>query len=132
MGTVTVDGDVTAGRITLNGGAGTGYTFTGWNTKADGTGTSYSAGANYSTNANATLYAEWRINTWAVTYNGNGSKDFSLEDHEAFVARALAEMPDSFVDGENYSWVSFPGGEHAYNCWALDLYNCLLAFFRFS
>ena len=29
VGTVTVDGDVTAGRITLNGGAGTGYTFTG-------------------------------------------------------------------------------------------------------
>ena len=74
-------------------------------------------------------FADCPIRFW---YNGNGSKDFSLEDHEAFVARALTEMPDSFVDGENYAWVSFPGGEHAYNCWALDLYNCLLAFFRFS
>lgn len=71
-------------------------------------------------------FADFPIRFW---YNGNGSKDFSLEDHETFVARALAEMPDSFVDGENYAWVSFPGGEHAYNCWALDLYNCLLAFF---
>lgn len=63
-------------------------------------------------------------------YNGNGSKDFSLENHEAFVAQALEQMPGSFQDGENYAWVSFPGGEHAYNCWALDLYNCLLVFFR--
>ena len=36
-----------------------GYTFTGWNTKADGTGTSYSPGASYSTNAALTLYAQW-------------------------------------------------------------------------
>ena len=63
-------------------------------------------------------------------YNGNGSKDFSLENHEEFVKQALEQMPGSFVDGENYAWVSFPGGEHAYNCWALDLYNTLLAFFR--
>lgn len=63
-------------------------------------------------------------------YNGNGSRDFSLEDHEAFVAQALAEMPERFVDGENYAWVCFPGGGHEYRCWALDLYNCLLAFFR--
>ena len=72
-------------------------------------------------------YADDPIRFW---YNGNGSKDFSLENHEQFVAQALEEMPGSFVDGENYAWVSFPGGEHAYNCWALDLYNCLLAFFR--
>lgn len=34
--------------------------FTGWNTKADGTGTVYAAGANYSPNYNGTtLYAQW-------------------------------------------------------------------------
>ena len=72
-------------------------------------------------------FASKPIRFW---YNGNGSKDFSLENHEQFVAQALEEMPGTFVDGENYAWVSFPGGEHAYNCWALDLYNTLLAFFR--
>ena len=36
-----------------------GYTFTGWNTKADGTGTSYTAGASYTANASVTLYAQW-------------------------------------------------------------------------
>jgi len=36
-----------------------GYTFKSWNTKADGTGTSYSPGAKYTSNANVTLYAQW-------------------------------------------------------------------------
>lgn len=35
------------------------YTFAGWNTAPDGSGTTYSAGATYSTNANLDLYAKW-------------------------------------------------------------------------
>lgn len=35
------------------------WTFNKWNTKADGTGTAYSAGASYSTDAHVTLYATW-------------------------------------------------------------------------
>ena len=50
----------------------TGYTFKNWNTKSDGTGTSYASGATYTANASITLYAIWKINTYAVTYNGNG------------------------------------------------------------
>lgn len=49
-----------------------GYTFTKWNTKADGTGTSYNAGATYTGNANLTLYAQWASSTYTVTYNANG------------------------------------------------------------
>lgn len=49
-----------------------GYTFDRWNTKADGTGTPYAAGGSYTANAAVTLYAIWQINTYAVTYNGNG------------------------------------------------------------
>ncbi|NLC25596.1 MAG: InlB B-repeat-containing protein [Fastidiosipila sp.] len=37
------------------------YTFIGWNTEADGTGTDYSAGASYSINASLTLYARWKL-----------------------------------------------------------------------
>jgi len=37
----------------------TGYTFAGWNTAADGSGTSYAPGASYTSNAAVTLYAKW-------------------------------------------------------------------------
>ncbi|GBU25512.1 hypothetical protein R83H12_02155 [Fibrobacteria bacterium R8-3-H12] len=37
----------------------TGYTFAGWNTVAGGGGTSYAAGASYTTNSDVTLYAQW-------------------------------------------------------------------------
>ena len=39
-----------------------GYTFTGWNTAANGTGTSYTAGDTFSISANTILYAQWEYN----------------------------------------------------------------------
>lgn len=39
----------------------TDYVFNGWNTKADGTGTNYAAGATYTANAALTLYAKWTL-----------------------------------------------------------------------
>jgi uncharacterized repeat protein (TIGR02543 family) len=50
----------------------TGYTFSKWNTKQDGTGTSYSAGASYTANASATLYAQWTANKYTISFNANG------------------------------------------------------------
>jgi uncharacterized repeat protein (TIGR02543 family) len=41
-----------------------GYSFVGWNTAANGSGTSYSDGASYSFTSNVTLYAQWQIPTW--------------------------------------------------------------------
>ena len=39
-----------------------GYSFNGWNTQADGLGTSYSIGAKFSISENTTLYAQWTAN----------------------------------------------------------------------
>ena len=50
----------------------TGYTFVNWNTKKDGSGTTYKAGASYNGNANLTLYAQWRINKVYIKLNANG------------------------------------------------------------
>lgn len=36
------------------------HTFTGWNTRADGTGTGYAAGNTITPNSNLTLYAQWK------------------------------------------------------------------------
>ena len=42
----------------------TGYTFASWNTKADGSGTTYAAGATFTMgSANVTLYAQWTSNS---------------------------------------------------------------------
>ena len=49
-----------------------GHTFDHWDTAADGSGADYTAGQNYTTNANLTLYAIWAPNTFAVTYDANG------------------------------------------------------------
>jgi uncharacterized repeat protein (TIGR02543 family) len=40
-----------------------GYTFAGWNTDANGTGTNYDPGASYKMNAGVTLYAMWTVST---------------------------------------------------------------------
>ncbi|HVA70026.1 MAG TPA: InlB B-repeat-containing protein, partial [Acidimicrobiales bacterium] len=49
----------------------TGYTFTGWNTAANGTGVAYVNGASYAFTASATLYAQWTINAYIVTFSAN-------------------------------------------------------------
>lgn len=51
------------------------YTFTGWNTQADGTGTAYKPGDSFTLTEDTVLYAQWSKNAPAqvkVSYNANG------------------------------------------------------------
>jgi uncharacterized repeat protein (TIGR02543 family) len=50
-----------------------GYTFAGWNTTPDGSGTIYAGGTSFAIGANIILYAQWNATTYGVTYNGNTS-----------------------------------------------------------
>ena len=50
----------------------TGYTFQGWATSSSATTAAYAAGGSYTSDASITLYAVWKANTYAVTYNANG------------------------------------------------------------
>ena len=75
----------TAKALTANGFTKTGYTFKGWNTKADGSGTSYADKASVknlsSTNgATVTLYAQWTANKYTVAYNANGGSGTMATD----------------------------------------------------
>ena len=56
-------------QLRNNGYSRTGYTFSRWNTQANGQGTNYNAGANYTANAAATMYAQWTANTYTVTFD---------------------------------------------------------------
>jgi hypothetical protein len=56
----------------------TSYAFIGWNTLANGSGTTYSPGSSYIVGAsNIVLYAKWAP-TYPVTYNGNGNTGGSI------------------------------------------------------
>jgi uncharacterized repeat protein (TIGR02543 family) len=52
-----------------------GYTFAGWNAKANGSGTAFTDGALAKFNGNATFYAQWTVGsatTATITFNANG------------------------------------------------------------
>ena len=63
-----------------NGFTKTGYTFNGWNTAANGSGTSYAADATFTIEADVELFAQWTENAvtpdpgtqYTVTFNANG------------------------------------------------------------
>lgn len=57
----------------------TGYTFTGWNAQADGKGTDYTDGQEVSdltaNGAAVTLYAQWKPNTYTLTFQTKGGSE---------------------------------------------------------
>ena len=87
----------------------TGWHFTGWNTKADGTGDAYAAGATYTFTAahnleTVKLYAQWEANTYTVSFNCNGGEacaPITVTYGEAYGR----QLPACFVDGmQNLGW----------------------------
>jgi uncharacterized repeat protein (TIGR02543 family) len=68
-GSYTVTLDPNGGSVSstsLTAARTTSYSFKNWNTKADGSGTTYASGASYTANAAATLYAQWNSSTTTV------------------------------------------------------------------
>ena len=49
----------------------TGYDFLGWSTSSTATSATYQPSGAFTTNANTTLYAVWRVATYTVSYNAN-------------------------------------------------------------
>ena len=82
-GTVPTDGNspyISGATITVLGNTGslsiTGYTFAGWNTAANGSGTSYQATASFAMgSANVTLYAQWTVNSYTISFDSAGGTD---------------------------------------------------------
>jgi uncharacterized repeat protein (TIGR02543 family) len=88
-GIVTVKGNT--GGLALSG-----YSFAGWNSKANGSGTSYTEGKTFKIgSANATLYAVWtKLPTYTVTYDKNGATSGSVPtDSTAYLSGATVYVP---------------------------------------
>ena len=86
----------------------TGYTFTSWNTKADGSGTTYTnekevKNLTSTQGAKINLYAQWTPNTYTVKYNGNHATSGTTADttHTYDVSKQLREN-DYLRDGWKY------------------------------
>ncbi len=84
----------------------TGYTFKGWATSASSTTVSYAAGANYTGNAAITLYAVWQLNTYTVSYNGNGNTGGSTSSQTKSYNVALTLRANGFTK-TNYNFVKW-------------------------
>ena len=74
-----------AASLTINGYTKTGYTFTSWNTQADGGGTTYTDGQNVSNltpeeGGTVTLFAQWRANHYTIQFDGNTADGGSTPD----------------------------------------------------
>lgn len=61
-----------------------GYDFIGWNTNADGTGTMYENGATITVTEDLTLYAQWQINTYTVTWVDEDGTELEKDENVAY------------------------------------------------
>ena len=99
------DMDFTYGQaqnLTTNDFERTGYTFTGWNTAADGSGDAYTDGQNVNNLTNVlngvvTLYAQWTLINW--TGSGNSESDPYL----IIYASQLVKLSEDVNGGNGYS-----------------------------
>ena len=81
----------------------TGYTFVGWNTKADGTGTSYSDKQSITPTENLTLYAQWEESKGIGTANGHEWVDLGLPSGTKWATTNVgASSPEDY--GNYYAW----------------------------
>lgn len=84
-----------------------GYAFAGWNTKADGTGVAYKAGAGIAYPAEGqtlTLYAQWGPITYTIRFGGNGASSGMMADLTAtYDAKAALPANRYAKSGETFA-----------------------------
>lgn len=105
-------------KLTTNTYKYTGYDFTGWNTKADGTGTAYTDGQTIENLSSAdgaviTLYAQWKIHTHKLKiYVSNENADGSFESEWLWQDKILEyNTPYSYTGyvNDTYQQISTSG-----------------------
>ena len=79
-----------------------GYTFSGWNTKLEGTGTTYQAGSSVKPSENMTFYAQWQLNEPEVTLSAEGDANKSYD--EKGVTLSVTAKHDAEDVAYTYEW----------------------------
>jgi uncharacterized repeat protein (TIGR02543 family) len=87
-----------------------GYTFVGWNTAADGSGTEYEAGGTYVLTGNQTLYAQWSPDTFAVGYSYDGGVATIASSNYVVGTSALILPTPTFTGMTFNGWFSAETG----------------------
>lgn len=96
--------------LSTNGFSKTGHVFKQWNTRADGTGTSYTSGQSVSNltstnNGTVTLYAIWTAWTYTVTYYPNGGEGASYTSSHTYGKSSIL-TPNRFTR-EDYTFLGW-------------------------
>ena len=89
-----------------------GYTFIGWNTAADGSGTGYDDGqqtpnVTATDGATVTLYAQWAINTYKVHYNKNSEDATGTMDDQDFTYGVSQQLRANAFTREGYTFIGW-------------------------
>lgn len=83
-----------------------GYTFTEWNTKQDGSGTSYANKAKVTFTSNVVLYAQWKkkaVKTYTISFNPNGGTG-TMDNQTATQGKDLTLSSNTFTrEGYTFS-----------------------------
>jgi uncharacterized repeat protein (TIGR02543 family) len=83
----------------------TGYTFSGWNTTAEGTGTSYASGTGFTIeSANLSLYAMWTLG-YSVTFDWGSYQNLIFSSTNLTMTKgSTLTLTSIFSDGTNWQW----------------------------
>ncbi|MDH6604331.1 putative repeat protein (TIGR02543 family), partial [Bacilli bacterium PM5-9] len=86
----------------------TGYDFAGWNTRADGTGTTYVAGTGtFKITANTTLYAKWNASGYAINYELDGGVNAASNPATYTFGAGVASFANATKTGHTFGgWYS--------------------------
>ncbi|MBR5327282.1 MAG: InlB B-repeat-containing protein, partial [Paludibacteraceae bacterium] len=109
--------DEAAKALTTNAFKQTGYTFAGWNTAANGSGTSYADGArvqNLTTTNNATinLYAQWTVDKYTLTFGAGEGGEVTAK-----VGGNPISSPAALDYNTQVVLTATPTGENAFAQW---------------
>ncbi len=83
--------------------------FAGFNTAADGSGTSYTEGSSYAISANVTLYAQWEYNEqFTVSYNANGGTGTMTDTSSPYYdGNLFTVLTNAFTAPTNKHFIGF-------------------------